>query len=119
MRRIRAGERWREIITALLPVMREGWADVDLLLDPFFLHLLNDADRVRWYPEATSRAQNVGDPNQHQGEPHNLLAALTECDTSDPWRNHCRDRPQAHPARRIGRLPNKFNPPGGAGGASP
>ncbi|GMF51099.1 unnamed protein product [Phytophthora fragariaefolia] len=35
-RRINLGERWRHLLTDFLAMMREQWADVDLLLDPFF-----------------------------------------------------------------------------------
>ncbi|KAE9266189.1 hypothetical protein PF001_g30581, partial [Phytophthora fragariae] len=113
-RRIAAGERWRHLLRDMLPMFREQWADVDLLLDPFFLHLPTIQDEITWYPGIISRAANAGNPAQHQGEPNDLLEALVEADTHDHWRNHYRDRPQDHPARRIGRLVAKFNPATGS-----
>ncbi|KAE8956839.1 hypothetical protein PF007_g29596 [Phytophthora fragariae] len=56
-------------------MFREQWADVDLLLDPFFLHLPTIQDEITWYPGIVSRAANAGNPAQHQGEPNGLLEA--------------------------------------------
>ncbi|KAE8908156.1 hypothetical protein PF003_g7787 [Phytophthora fragariae] len=95
-------------------MFREQWADVDLLLDPFFLHLPTIQGEITWYPGIVSRAANTGNPAQHQGEPNDLLEALVEADTHDHWRNHYRDRPQDHPAGWIGRLVAKFNPATGS-----
>ncbi|EGZ08997.1 hypothetical protein PHYSODRAFT_525622, partial [Phytophthora sojae] len=90
--RIRLGDWWRRLLDAMLPMMREMWADVDLLLDPFFLQI------------------PVRQRDAHQGKPTDLRTALIEADTHDPWRNQYRDHPQDHPAQRIPRLRNKFNP---------
>ncbi|OWY99391.1 hypothetical protein PHMEG_00029609, partial [Phytophthora megakarya] len=38
-RRIRVGDRWRKLLGACLPMMKCQWAHIDLLLDPYFLHL--------------------------------------------------------------------------------
>ncbi|OWY97872.1 hypothetical protein PHMEG_00031492, partial [Phytophthora megakarya] len=46
-RRIRVGDRWRKLLGACLPMMRSQWTDIDLLLDPYFLHLPTTQDRVR------------------------------------------------------------------------
>ncbi|EGZ11193.1 hypothetical protein PHYSODRAFT_337939 [Phytophthora sojae] len=90
-RRIRLGDRWRRLFDAMLPMMRKMWADVDLMLDLFFLQIpVRQRDAVTWYP------------------------ALIEADTHDPWRNQYRDHRQDHPAQRIPRLRNKFNPNVGA-----
>ncbi|OWZ11284.1 hypothetical protein PHMEG_00015721 [Phytophthora megakarya] len=86
-RRIRVGDPWRKLLVSCLPMMWNLWADNDLLLDPFFLHL----------------------PTER--EPRGLITALVECDQDDPWRNHFRDRPTDHPSLRIPRHANKFNPP--------
>ncbi|EGZ15257.1 hypothetical protein PHYSODRAFT_333523 [Phytophthora sojae] len=110
-RRIRLGDRWRRLLVDMLPMMREMWADVDLLLDPFFLQIpVRQRDAVTWYPGVVSRAANIGNPTQHHGEPTDLRTALIEADTHDPWRNQYRAHPQDHPAQRIPRLRNKFNP---------
>ncbi|EGZ26991.1 hypothetical protein PHYSODRAFT_257355 [Phytophthora sojae] len=114
-RRIRLDDRWRRLLVDMLPMMREMWADVDLLLDPFFLQIpVRQRDAVTWYPGVVSRAANVVNPTQHQGEPTDLRTALIEADTHDPWRNQYRAHPQDHPAQRIPRLRNKFNPNVGA-----
>ncbi|OWZ13866.1 hypothetical protein PHMEG_00012739 [Phytophthora megakarya] len=46
-RRIRVGDRCRKLLGACLQMMRSQWADIDLLLDPYFLHLPTPQDRVR------------------------------------------------------------------------
>ncbi|EGZ10298.1 hypothetical protein PHYSODRAFT_338963 [Phytophthora sojae] len=84
-RRIRVGDRWRRLLRDVLPVMRDMWADLDLLLDPFFLHIpVHLRDFGTWYPGVTP-------------------TILGETSTA-----------QDHPARQIPRLRNKFNPNVGA-----
>ncbi|KAJ8533352.1 hypothetical protein ON010_g13901 [Phytophthora cinnamomi] len=58
--RINVGERWRRLPADILPMMREQWANIDLLLDPFFLHLPAPHDTVTWFPGVASRAANAG-----------------------------------------------------------
>lgn len=38
-RRSHAGGHWKAFLDIFILAMREGWCDLDLLLDPFFLHL--------------------------------------------------------------------------------
>ncbi|EGZ07772.1 hypothetical protein PHYSODRAFT_340814 [Phytophthora sojae] len=110
-RRICLGDRWRRLLVDMLPMMREMWADVDLLLGPFFLQIpVRQRDAVTWYPGVVSRAAIIGNPTQHHAEPTDLRTALIEADTHVPWRNQYRAHPQIHPAQRIPRLRNKFNP---------
>ncbi|OWY98678.1 hypothetical protein PHMEG_00030499, partial [Phytophthora megakarya] len=109
--RIRAGESWRKLVGDVVLMMRAQWADIDLLLDPYFLHLPTKQDRVRWYPGSVSRAANLAQPSANLPEPTNLITALCECDQADPWRNHYTDPGSVHPLRNIPRLVNKFNPP--------
>ncbi|OWY95340.1 hypothetical protein PHMEG_00034682, partial [Phytophthora megakarya] len=52
---------------------RAKWADIDILLDPYFLHLPTKQDR-----------------------PIDLITALFECDQTDPWINHFRDPGSIH-----------------------
>ncbi|GMF38650.1 unnamed protein product [Phytophthora fragariaefolia] len=85
-----------------------GWCDLDIMLDPFFLHFSKRVETVTWYPGVDSRQANLSGPNLHHPEPTDLLEALDECNTEDPWRNHYRDTPQYHPARQIARIPAKF-----------
>ncbi|OWZ00565.1 hypothetical protein PHMEG_00028212 [Phytophthora megakarya] len=110
-RRIRAGESWRKLLGDVVLMMRAKWVDIDILLDPYFLHLPTKQDRVRWYPGSVSRAANLGQPTANLPEPIDLITALFECDQADPWRNHFRDPISAHPSLQIPRLMNKFNPP--------
>ncbi|OWY92099.1 hypothetical protein PHMEG_00039037, partial [Phytophthora megakarya] len=62
----------------------EKWADIDVLLDPYFLHLPIVRDRVRWYPGSVSRAANLTQPTANLPEPTDLITALFECDQADP-----------------------------------
>ncbi|OWZ07953.1 reverse transcriptase [Phytophthora megakarya] len=110
-RRIRAGESWRKLLGEVVLVMRAQWADIDFLLDPYFLHLPTKQDRVRWYPGSVSRAANLTQPTANLPEPTDLITVLFECDQADPWRNHYRDPGSAHPSLSIPCLVNKFNPP--------
>ncbi|OWZ00457.1 LOW QUALITY PROTEIN: hypothetical protein PHMEG_00028345, partial [Phytophthora megakarya] len=88
--------------------MRNQWADIDLLLDPYFLHLPTPQDRYAGIPDP---AANLTQPTANFPESTDLIIALFECDQADPWRNHFRDQPTDHPSLQIPRLVNKFNPP--------
>ncbi|OWZ02145.1 hypothetical protein PHMEG_00026342 [Phytophthora megakarya] len=85
-RRSHAGARWKQILRLFLIAMREGWCDLDLLLDPYFLHC----------------------PSLNRREPADLIEALAECDAADPWRTHYRLHHAGHPARRIARIAGEF-----------
>ncbi|OWY95871.1 hypothetical protein PHMEG_00034010 [Phytophthora megakarya] len=43
-RRSHSGDRWRRILPIFVMAMQEGWCDLDLLLDPFFLHFPKRSD---------------------------------------------------------------------------
>ncbi|POM67686.1 Hypothetical protein PHPALM_16268 [Phytophthora palmivora] len=45
-RRSHAGNRWKRMLLTLIQAMIEGWCDLDLLLDPFFLHFPKRTDEV-------------------------------------------------------------------------
>ncbi|OWY97012.1 hypothetical protein PHMEG_00032562 [Phytophthora megakarya] len=100
-RRSHAGDRWHRILPIFVLAIQEGWCDLDLLLDPFFLHFPKRSDEVTWYPGIEAR--RAGRP-----DPANLIEALAECDEADPWRNHYRTSAADHPAHRIPRLVEKF-----------
>ncbi|OWZ21409.1 hypothetical protein PHMEG_0004062 [Phytophthora megakarya] len=103
-----AGARWKQLLQHFLITMREGWCDLDLLLDLYFLHVPNRPDEVAWYPGIEARRANLADPQLHRREPATLIEALAECDAADPWRTHYRLHHANHPARRIIRLTAKF-----------
>ncbi|OWZ10131.1 hypothetical protein PHMEG_00017067 [Phytophthora megakarya] len=106
--RSHAGARWKQILQLFLIAMREGWCDLDLLLDPYFLHFPQRTDEVVWYPGIESRSANLADRQLHRCEPEDLIEALAEDDAADPWRTHYRLHHTGHPARRIARLAGKF-----------
>ncbi|ETO83362.1 hypothetical protein F444_02608, partial [Phytophthora nicotianae P1976] len=97
-RRSRAGEAWTRYLRVVMQVLRLRRCDLDILLDPFFMHLPKSRKPKEWYP----RVENDGDT---------LADALVIVDREDPWRNHYRDRPAEHPSMQIARLRDKFVPP--------
>ncbi|POM57498.1 Hypothetical protein PHPALM_37981 [Phytophthora palmivora] len=107
-RRSHAGNRWKLMLLTLIQAMIEGWCDLDLLLDPFFLHFPKRTDEVAWYPGIEARRANLADPQLNRREPTDLLEALAEADAADPWRNHYRDRTADHPALHLPRLDLTF-----------
>ncbi|KAG6578199.1 uncharacterized protein IUM83_16470 [Phytophthora cinnamomi] len=107
-RRSHAGNRWKGFLQVLIVAMQEGWCDLDILLDSFFLHFPRRHESVIWYPGYESRQANIKNRRLNRPEPTDLLEALDECNGADSWRNHYRDSPQDHPARQIARLTDKF-----------
>ena len=79
--------------------MIEGHCDLDILLDPFFLHYPRMHEERVWYP-GLERNTDLAD----------LLEASKIADREDPWRNQFRNTPGDHPGSQIPRLQNKFNP---------
>ncbi|OWZ08029.1 hypothetical protein PHMEG_00019493, partial [Phytophthora megakarya] len=65
---------WKQILQPILIAMREGWCDLELLLDPYFLHFPKRTDEVAWYPGIEARSANLADPQLH----HHLIDALAE-----------------------------------------
>ncbi|OWZ18147.1 hypothetical protein PHMEG_0007804 [Phytophthora megakarya] len=49
-RRSHAGARWKVIMFLFIITMREGWCDMDLLLDSFIMHFPQRTNEVLWYP---------------------------------------------------------------------
>ncbi|POM64549.1 Hypothetical protein PHPALM_19901 [Phytophthora palmivora] len=103
-RRSHAGNRWKRMLLTLIQAMIEGWCDLDLLLDPFFLHFPKRTDEVASYPGIEARRANLADPQLNRREPTDLL----EADTADPWRNHYRDHTADYCVRHLPRLGRKF-----------
>ncbi|OWZ09949.1 LOW QUALITY PROTEIN: hypothetical protein PHMEG_00017267 [Phytophthora megakarya] len=89
--------------------IRAGETDIDILLNPYFLHLPTKQDRVRWYPGSVSRAANLAQPTANLPEPTDLITALAI--KQIPGGINYRDPGSVHPSRNIPRLVNKFNPP--------
>ncbi|KAF4136063.1 hypothetical protein GN958_ATG14745, partial [Phytophthora infestans] len=107
-RRSHAGRAWKRVIVILVLAIQDGWCDVDILLDPSFLHLPRRGDKVAWFPGSVSRQANLEDPNLHRPEPTSLLEALREIDEAEPWRIQFRGDLSQHPGRQIQRLVGKF-----------
>ncbi|ETI30032.1 hypothetical protein F443_22848, partial [Phytophthora nicotianae P1569] len=96
-RRSRAGAQWKPFLQQVLIGLLRGYCDLDLLLDPFFLHFPRPGEAGAWYPA-----------NVYGADPADLLEALTITGATDRWRNHYRDVPEDHPALEIARLRGKF-----------
>ncbi|OWZ10522.1 hypothetical protein PHMEG_00016621 [Phytophthora megakarya] len=86
--RSHAGVRWKVVLFLFIMAMREGWCDMDLLLDPFFMHFPQRANDVLWYLSIEARRANLVDPMLNRREQITLIEALEECDEADPWRTH-------------------------------
>lgn len=98
-RRSRAGVYFEQFIEQwLIPLWRSGACDVDVLLDPLFLHFPLARRKPIWYPKVPD------------GEPEDLLSALAAVDEADPWRLQYRVHPDDHPALEVTRLFRKFFP---------
>ncbi|GMF22414.1 unnamed protein product [Phytophthora fragariaefolia] len=99
-RRSRLGPKWQTLLKHLLAGMVAGHCDLDLLLDPFFLHLPRTSEHGFWYPGlGASRA------------PADLVQALSIVDAANPWRNQYRTNPNDHPGYHIVRLDGNFRTP--------
>ncbi|ETP27897.1 hypothetical protein F442_22819 [Phytophthora nicotianae P10297] len=96
-RRSRAGARWKSFFQQVLIGLLRGYCDLDLLLDPFFLHFPRPDEAGAWYPGI-----------EYGADPGDLLDALTITDAADRWRNHYREWPEEYPALEIARLRGKF-----------
>ncbi|KAF4138854.1 hypothetical protein GN958_ATG11955 [Phytophthora infestans] len=107
-RRSHAGRAWKRVLVILVLAIQDGWCDVDILLDPSFLHLPRRGDKVAWFPGSVSRQASLEDPNLHRPEPASLLEALREIDEAEPWRIQFRGDLSQHPGRQIQRLVSKF-----------
>ncbi|OWY90614.1 hypothetical protein PHMEG_00041181, partial [Phytophthora megakarya] len=98
-RRSRFGAAWKSFLKFVLLCIVAGHCDLDILLDPVFLHFPRPGERSKWYPglHCTSR-------------PANLFQALRDVDRQDPWRNQYRHAIEDHPGSQLPRLDGKFIP---------
>ncbi|POM75282.1 Hypothetical protein PHPALM_7633 [Phytophthora palmivora] len=93
-RRSRAGAAWKQFLFRhLIPALRQQYCDLDVLLDPFFLHFPKPRHPKIWYPDVSAAS---------------LEDALSAVDLAEPWRLQYRRSPADHPATRIPRLQDKF-----------
>ena len=60
-RRSRFGARWKSSLETILSGMVAGHCDLDILLDPFFIHYPRPHEERVWYPGFG----NSGDPADH------------------------------------------------------
>uniref|UniRef100_A0AAV1TU08 Uncharacterized protein n=1 Tax=Peronospora matthiolae TaxID=2874970 RepID=A0AAV1TU08_9STRA len=98
-RRSRFGARWKNFLKMILSGMIAGHCDLDILLDPFFLHYPRPHEDRVWYP-------GLG----HSNDPADLLGALDMADQENPWRNQFRNAYWDHPGLQVPRLQDKFKP---------
>ncbi|GMG15686.1 unnamed protein product [Phytophthora fragariaefolia] len=98
-RRSRAGAAWRRFLTRdVIPALRHSQCDLDILLDPFFLHFPKSRVTKHWFPKLDVGASS-------------LAEALDILDLEEPWRLQFRHNPQDHPAIRVACLRNKLLDP--------
>jgi hypothetical protein len=98
-RRSHAGPRWKKILTRFLEGMRLGHCDLDICLDPFFLHFPRKDEQGAWFPGLGQRRAPV-----------DLCTALSIINDAEPWRNQFREASRDHPGLKIARLAGKFRP---------
>ena len=84
----------------ILQGMIDGHCDLDLLLDPFFMHFPSLTEMRPWFP-------GYGDPQKNIP---NLVTALARLDKAEPWRNQFRSRIADHPGSSIARISGKYFP---------
>ncbi|POM75258.1 Hypothetical protein PHPALM_7664 [Phytophthora palmivora] len=93
-RRSRAGAAWKQFLFRhLIPVLRQQYCDLGVLLDPFFLHFPKPRHPKIWYPDVSAAS---------------LEDAPSVVDLAEPWRLQYRRSSADHPAPRISRLQDKF-----------
>ena len=97
-RRSRSGHRWKNVLRFILQGMISGQCDLDILLDPYFLHFPRTTDKKMWYPGLGSKSRSIP----------NLATALSMLDFAEPWRNQYRPAIVNHPGSSIPRLIGKF-----------
>ncbi|ETL86372.1 hypothetical protein L917_14194 [Phytophthora nicotianae] len=71
-RRSRAGAQWKSFLQQVLIGLLRGYCDLDLLLDPFFLHFSRPGEAGAWYPGIEDGA-----------DPADLLEALIITNAAD------------------------------------
>ena len=89
----------KRFLNHILKGIIAGHCDLDILLDPLFLHYPRPHEDRIWYP-------GLGQST----DPNSLIDALEIADRNEPWRNQFRNSPDPHPAMAISRLHGKFLP---------
>ena len=98
--RSRSGPRWKTVLQFILQGMINGYCDLDLFLDPFFMHFPSPVEMRRWYPGLGFSKKNIP----------NLILALTRLHSAEPWRNQFQSRIEDHPGSSIDCLSSKLFP---------
>ena len=96
----RSEPRWKTVIRFILQGMIEGHCDLDILLDPFFLHLPALSEERIWYPGLGCKTTKIP----------NLITDLSLANLAEPWRNQYRSAIAKHPGSSITRISGKFFP---------
>ena len=94
-RRSRYGARWKTFLAFVLRGIIDGHCDLDIFLDPFFLHCPRQREKRAWYPGLI-------------GASDDLCGDLEVVDVVEPWRNQFRADITAHPGSSLPRLSAKF-----------
>ncbi|GMF35218.1 unnamed protein product [Phytophthora fragariaefolia] len=76
------------VLPAVIRLMRHGWCDIDVLLDPIFTPFPRTRHRTKWYPTGTVDTLADGSP-----DPDSLYRALQRVDRAEPWRLYFRNAP--------------------------
>ncbi|OWZ05112.1 hypothetical protein PHMEG_00022858 [Phytophthora megakarya] len=98
-RRSRFGAAWKTFLKIVLLGIVAGHCDLDIFLDPAFLHFPRPGERSKWYPGLYRTPR-----------PANLFRALRDADRQGPWRNQYYHAIEAHPGSQLPRLEGKFVP---------
>uniref|UniRef100_A0AAV1UFL6 Uncharacterized protein n=1 Tax=Peronospora matthiolae TaxID=2874970 RepID=A0AAV1UFL6_9STRA len=97
-RRSWSSPQWKVVLRIVLEILVGGQCDLDILLDPFFLHFPGRFETSWWYPGFGRRQNNIP----------KLASALHLADSADPWRSQYRAAIADHPGSSIDRLRTKF-----------
>ena len=100
-RRSRSGPKWKIVLRTILQGMIAGHCDLDILLDPIFLHFPRPKEAKTWYPGSSAGRADIP----------NLVTALSVDDEAGPWRNQFRSSISDHPGSSIPRLAGKYVSP--------
>ena len=100
-RRSRSGPKWKIVLRTILQGIIVGYCDLDILLDPIFLHFPRPKEAKTWYPGSSAGRADIP----------NLVTALSVDDEAEPWRNQFRSSISDHPGSSIPRLAGKFVSP--------
>ncbi|POM77016.1 Hypothetical protein PHPALM_5668 [Phytophthora palmivora] len=104
-RRSHAGNRWKRMLLTLIQAMIEGWCDLDLLLDPFFLHFPKHATWAMCNIRVGANLENIK-------EVVRMGVLQSFCPLLDEWEDPMVElvilEAADHPARHLPRLDRKF-----------